>query len=172
MVGGGKVAERKALALLRAGARLKVISPVLTEGLKKKKSSGGITHVQRRFRESDLKGAFLVVAATDDEGENEKIARQAGLVNVVDRPELCSFIVPSSIKRGPLQIAISTSGISPAISKAIRKELEALYGPAFGKYLMSLKGLRRKAIMEMGKKDRESFLKSLASGKILAGLRK
>lgn len=175
VVGGGKVAERKVLGLLKAGARVKVISPALTSRLAKEKSSGAIRHIPRRYRKTDLRGAFLVIAATDSLEENSRISSDVGdtLVNVVDTPELCNFIVPSTLKRGPLTIAISTSGTSPAMARAIRKELEALYGGQFGRYLKGLAGLRAKAAGEIkDKKERERFLKSLASEKILKGLRK
>ncbi len=173
VVGGGSVAERKVLSLLRAGAFVKVISPELTKRLEKEKSKGRIKHIKRRYRKGDLKDAFLVIVATDSPEENKKIATEKpALINVVDTPELCTFIVPSTVKRGPLTIAISTSGTSPALAKAIRKELEALYGKQFGAYLTKIKRLRAKAIKEIkDKKERERFLKSLASAKIIKTLR-
>jgi precorrin-2 dehydrogenase/sirohydrochlorin ferrochelatase len=175
VVGGGKVAERKVLGLLKAGARVRVVSPGLTRRLAKEKTNGTIRHIPRRYRKTDLRGAFLVIAATDSGEENGRISSDAGdiLVNVVDTPELCNFIVPSTVKRGPLTIAVSTSGTSPAMARAIRKELESLYGGQFGRYLRGLAGLRARAAGEIkDKKERERFLKSLASGKILKDLRK
>jgi precorrin-2 dehydrogenase/sirohydrochlorin ferrochelatase len=174
VVGGGKVAERKALSLLRAGARLKVISPRLTARLEREKARGAFRHVKRSYRKGDLRGAFLAIAATDDMEENSGIAKEKGLLlNVVDRPELCNFIVPSTVKRGPLTIAVSTSGASPAMARAIRKDLESLYGREFGPYL---EGLRRKRVKAAsGIKDpgeRGQYLKSLASEKVVRDLRK
>jgi precorrin-2 dehydrogenase/sirohydrochlorin ferrochelatase len=173
VVGGGKVAERKTLDLQRAGARVKVISPGLTSRLKKEKSRGSIKHVNRRFRSGDLGGAFLVIAATDSEEENRKIARHKDLLlNVVDRPELCTFIVPATVRRGPLQIAVSTSGASPAMARAIRKDMESTYGPQFGKHLNKLKHLREKAVKEIkSARERERYLKSLASEKVVRMLK-
>ena len=174
VVGGGKVAERKTLDLLRAGALVKVISPGLTSRLRKEKSSGGIKHINRRFRRGDLKGAFLVIAATDSEEENRKVAGHEGLLlNVVDRPELCTFIVPATLRRGPLQIAVSTSGASPAMARAIRKDMESTYGPQFGRHLNKLKRLREKAVKEIKSTgERERYLKSLASEKVVRMLKK
>jgi precorrin-2 dehydrogenase/sirohydrochlorin ferrochelatase len=174
VVGGGNVAERKTLDLLRAGARVKVISPGLTSRLQKEKNQGSITHVNRRFRQQDLKGSFLVIAATDSEEENRKVAGHKGLLlNVVDRPELCTFIVPATLRRGPLQIAVSTSGASPAMARAIRKDMESTYGPQFGKHLNKLKRLREKAVKEIkSQRERERYLKSLASENTVRMLKK
>ena len=178
VVGGGSVAERKVSGLLKAGAALvTVISPAIKNRLEKEKSRGEIKHLKRRFRETDLKGAFIVIAATDSEEENEKISGLAQRlnipVNVVDRPGLCSFIVPSTVRRGPLAIAVSTSGTSPAMARAIRKEIEKLYGPEFGTYLKKLNKIRSKAISEMKDgSERSRFLKSLASEEALKKLRK
>jgi precorrin-2 dehydrogenase/sirohydrochlorin ferrochelatase len=173
VVGGGKVAERKALGLIRAGANVTVVSPALTTRLGKELSRGRIRHKERKFRVSDLRGVFLVIAATDSEADNIKVAGEKGLlVNVVDRPELCSFIVPSTVRRGPLQIAVSTSGVSPAMARAIREELEGLYGGRFGAYLKRVEGMRAKAMSEIKEqKPRERFLKSLASPGVIGRIR-
>jgi len=174
VVGGGKVAERKALALLRVGARLKVISPSLTLRLRQERDRGSLRHLKRKFRRGDLRGAFLVIAATDDPQENAAVAEhQSMLVNVADQPELCNFIVPSTVRRGPLAIAISTSGASPAMARAIRRDIEALYGKAFGTYLRRLRRERQKALEEIGDaRKRQRLLKSLASDGIVSMLRK
>lgn len=170
VVGGGKVAERKVLSLLKAKANITVISPELTKRLGKEKTKGNIKHLPRAYKREDLKGAFLVIAATSSAAVNTKVARDAGeihespLLNVVDAPSECNFIAPSTVQRGPLTIAISTSGTSPAVAKAIRKELERLYGPEFAKYLRFFKKIRTKAMKEIqDKKERENFLKELAS---------
>jgi precorrin-2 dehydrogenase/sirohydrochlorin ferrochelatase len=173
VIGGGKVAERKAFALLKAGADLTVISPEVTRKMEKEIKKGGIKHIRRQYRQGDLRGTFLVIAATDSPAINERISRDAPcLVNVVDTPQLCNFIVPSVMKRGPMMIAISTGGISPALSRSIRKELEGLYGPEFSGYLESLRSIRAEALKGIGnKKKRGEFLKSLASGDMLGILR-
>lgn len=174
VVGGGNVAERKVLSLLKAAAAVTVISPVITSRLSKEKTKKNITHIARCYRKGDLRGSFLVIAATDNPSVNTRIAKDSpALVNVVDVPKECSFIAPSVIKQGPLTIAISTGGISPAFSKTIRLELEKIYGPEIGKYLNFVAGIRKKALAGISDiKKRERFLKDLASGKILQGLRR
>lgn len=178
VIGGGKVAERKILALLRAGADVTVISPKLTKRLEKGKAEGRIRHIPREYRGGDLKGAFLVIAATPYPEINTKVVREAGviceslLLNVVDMPSQCNFIVPSIVRRGPLTIAISTSGTSPAMAKAIRRDLKKLYGPEFANYLKLLGKIRKKVIKEIpDKKKRAGFFKSLASEEMMEILR-
>lgn len=176
VVGGGRVAERKANSLVKAGGDVVVVSPALTAGLLRKKQKGSIRHVCRAYRGGDLKGAFLAFSATDSGEENERVANEArrrGIpVNVADKPALCSFIIPSVVNRGPLVIAISTSGASPAMAKAIRLELESLYGPPFGRYLKRLADLRARAIREMPPAERRKLLGKMASGDIIKTLRK
>jgi len=174
VVGGGKVAERKILTLLKAGACITVISPEITKRLEKEKIKKNIKHISRHYRKGDLKNSFVVIAATDSPVMNTKVSEDAPyLVNVVDTPSLCNFIVPSVIKRGHLTIAVSTSGVSPALSRAIRKELEKLYGPEFADYLKLLKKIRKSALKKIpDKKKRAGFLKSLASKEIFEMLRK
>lgn len=173
VVGGGKVAERKITSLLECGARVLVISPELTAKLSKYKTSGSILHKSRQYRKGDLKGAFLVIAATSNDLANKAISNEAkNLLNVVDVPELANFIVPAVVKRGPLQIAISTSGTSPAMAAAIRKELEIRYSKQFGSYLSFLGRLRRDIQKNgYGKDDRERFFKKTVSQEILKLLR-
>lgn len=173
VVGGGSIAERKILSLLKVGADITVVSPVITARLSKEETKKSIKHIARCYRKGDLRGSFLVVAATDNPSVNTRVAKDApSLVNVVDIPGECSFIAPSVIKRGPLTIAISTGGVSPAFSKTIRQELENIYGPETGKYLIFVKDMRKKALAGISdKKRRERFLKDLASVKVLQDLR-
>ncbi len=177
VIGGGKVAERKVRSLLKTGANIKVISPQFTEGLKNLSKGGGkvtgrLKLIKRPFRMQDLKGVFLVIAATSSREIHKKIASSygKGLLNVVDDPELCTFIVPSVVKRGPLTIAISTSGASPAMAKAIRKEIERLYGKTFGDYLKILEGLRKKIITLPPLKKKKIF-STLTSRSVFEKLR-
>ena len=174
VVGGGRVAERKVLSLLESGADITVISPELTKRLRKesvkslkraKASKGNLRHISREYKKGDIRNAFLAIAATDSMETNKKVSADApNLINVVDAPSLCNFIAPSVVRRGPLTIAISTSGVSPSIAKAIRKELEKLYGPKFGRRLDSIKKIRTKALSEIkDKKKRERFLKKLGA---------
>jgi precorrin-2 dehydrogenase/sirohydrochlorin ferrochelatase len=173
VVGGGKVAERKILSLIRCGAKVKVISPVITDTLEKYKSKKQIKHIKRKYRKGDLKNAFLVIAATSDKEINKRVSDEATcLINAVDMPEMANFIVPSVINRGMMTIAISTSGASPAMAKAVRKEIEMLYNKDFGKFLAFLKKLRAKSMKEISdKKTRERFFKNLTSKEIIKTLR-
>lgn len=173
VVGGGRIAERKVLSLIRSGAKVKVISPVITDTIEKYKNKKQIEHIKRNYKKGDLKDAFLVIAATSDKVTNKKVSDEANcLVNVVDMPEMANFIVPSVINRGMMTIAVSTSGASPAAAKIVRKELEMLYNKDFGKFLVFLKKLRAKALKEIhDKKTRERFLKSLASKEVINILR-
>ncbi|MDI6745424.1 MAG: bifunctional precorrin-2 dehydrogenase/sirohydrochlorin ferrochelatase [Thermodesulfovibrionales bacterium] len=165
VVGGGKVAERKVLSLLKSGAEVTVISPECTARLREKNLHGHIKYISRKYKKSDLKNAFLAIAATDSVETNMKISEDAPyLVNVVDMPLRCNFTVPSVVRQGPLTIAVSTSGVSPSIAMTIRKELEGLYGRGFSKHLNHIKQMRAKAIREIkDKKKRKKFLKDLAA---------
>ncbi len=173
VVGGGVVAERKVLKLLKAEASLVVISPDLTTQLKSLKKNDAFVHINREFIEDDLHGAFLVIAATSDEEINKKVFENSPtLVNIVDRPSLCNFIVPSSIHRGDLTLAVSTSGASPALSKTIREELEEIYTNDFSEYLSFLKDLRKRVLSLVSDKGiRKRFLKAVASKDLIDKLR-
>lgn len=164
VVGGGKVAERKALSLLRSGAKVTVISPECTGRLKKEHLQERIKYISRKYKKSDLKNAFIVIAATDSAETNRKISEDAPyLVNIVDIPLLCNFIVPSVVRRGPLTIAVSTSGISPSLARTIRKELEGLYGHEFVKHLNHIKKMRVRALSGIkNNKERIKFLRGLS----------
>ncbi|MFC1910186.1 bifunctional precorrin-2 dehydrogenase/sirohydrochlorin ferrochelatase [Chloroflexota bacterium] len=130
VVGGGEVALRKARVLLKHGADVEVVSPELRPEMLKMASAGMIKASKREFQPADLENAVIVIAATDKLAVNKRVAveaqRRRVLVNVVDNPKLCDFIVPSIIYRGDLTIAISTGGKSPALSRAIREKLEKL----------------------------------------------
>jgi len=184
VVGGGKVAERKVRTLLKAGASVKVISPKITKPLERLRKKGLLTHINRHYRKGDLKDAFIVIVGTSSAQTNTQIAEDARhsgigpeasgrLINVIDTPSEGNFIAPSIVKRGQLTIAISTEGSSPAVAKAIRKELEKLYGVEFTRYLRFLKMMRKKAMKEIkDDRKRKEFLKGLASEKIFTSLRK
>ena len=132
VVGGGAVAERKVHGLLEAGARVRVVSPTLTKGLAALATAGLVEHRVRRFRRHDVRGCALVVAATGrapvDDAAASAARRARALVNVVDRPASCDFILPSVLRRGDLQIAVSTGGRSPALAREIRRRLEQEIG--------------------------------------------
>lgn len=147
VVGGGIVAWRKAKALLDSGAQVTVVSPQVVRPLQRLSRQRRLRWVRRRVRASDLASAFLVVAATDDQPVNRAVSRWAvrrhRLVNVVDQPALCSFIVPSVMRRGALTMAISTSGVSPALSKWLRVDVTRRYGPRFARVLTQMQAWRR-----------------------------
>lgn len=169
------MAERKAADLLRCGAAVVVVAPAVSPGLESLAKKGRIKILKRAYRKSDIKNAFLIIAASNSAEVNARVSGDARgmLVNAVDAPELCSFIVPSKVRRGPLVIAVSTSGASPAMARSIRKELEALYPPKLGRHLETLERERRRAIAEIpDAAERRKLLKSLGSEAVLKRLRK
>lgn len=166
VIGGGEVALRKAAALLKAGAaRVKAVAPVFSPGFRKLAKKGALELRRRKFRLSDLKGAALVICATDSEGTNALAARAAAkkgaLVNAVDRPALCNFIAPAVFRNGPLAIAVSTGGASPALAKKIRVKLGGLYGGAFGKKVEALRRLRLRMLASKSKADKLEYSRLL-----------
>lgn len=128
VVGGGPVAERKVRTLLRAGATVTLVSPEISAGLSRLLARLGVKWTARNYRHGDLLGAYLVFAATDNAQVQESIrgeAEQLGVpVNLADRVEGSSFLVPAVIAKGDVQIAISTSGSSPALARMLRRKLE------------------------------------------------
>jgi precorrin-2 dehydrogenase/sirohydrochlorin ferrochelatase len=146
IVGGGTVALRKARTLADYGADVVVIAPDVSEELIGMQADGLVTVEQRGYVRGDLAEAFLAVCATDSEEVNRAVYAEAQerhcLVNVVDVPELCSFIVPSVVKRGGLQVAISTGGAAPAVAKRLRKRLSSELGEEWGDYVKLLGEVR------------------------------
>ena len=137
VVGGGEVAARKVGLLLKCGARITLVAPELCPSLQSIADEGTVEHRPRDYRESDLDGAHLAIAATDDAAVNRQLSEQANArripVNVVDQPELCSFIVPSIIDRSPVVAAVSTGGASPVLARLIRSRLETLIPAGYGR---------------------------------------
>jgi siroheme synthase-like protein len=146
VVGGGQVAARKVEGLLAAGARVTVVSPSLDPDLAKLTAERRIRHVERPYQRMDMKGYALVIAATDDGAANERVAgeaRQSGIpVNVVDEPALCDFILPSVVRRGDVVLAISTGGLSPALARWLREELETYLSEDFERLAQLLAEVR------------------------------
>src|SRR5579862_2848626 len=124
VVGAGPVAESKMASLVRCEAIVRVVAPQATEAVRKAARDGAIVWDRRHFKKSDLDGAMLVVAATSDPELHERIFRQAQragiLCNVVDEPARCDFYYPAVVRRGPLQIAVSTGGHAPALAQRLR----------------------------------------------------
>jgi len=135
VVGGGEIGERKARELLACQARLTVVSPCLTPGLRALAESDRLVWRARAFLRSDVRRCALVVAATGILAVDATVAAEARrrgvLVNAVDRPAQCDFIFGSVLRRGELQIAVSTGGRSPALAREIRRGLEPLFGPEY-----------------------------------------
>jgi precorrin-2 dehydrogenase/sirohydrochlorin ferrochelatase len=172
VVGGGRVAARKVTAMLRADSQVTVISPDLCQPLQRLAAKGHIEVLERPYRCGDLKGAFLVVAATDDPKINERVWQEAValglLVNVVDDPDHCNFIAPSVVRRGALSIAISTSGRCPAFSRHVRKELEREFQPPYGDYVELLGSLRGRVVDALPFSARRAFWQDVFASDVLS----
>ena len=164
VVGGGNVAWRKVCSLKDAGARVTVVSPEFCHEMEKET---GIERIQQKYDEGFLNGVLVVVASTDDEEVNKKVyydaVKMGILVNVVDRPEICSFIVPATIIRGDLSISISTGGASPALARNIRENLEKQFGDEYGEFAKLLSETRRKILSEISNESiRRDILQRIA----------
>ena len=146
VAGGGIIAERKVESLVECGARVKVVAREATAGLVQLAQDDTIELALRGYSPADLAGIFLVIAATDDPAVQARIgsdAKERGLlVNVVDDPANCTFIVPAVARRGELSIAVSTGGRSPALAARIREKLEGLFGPEYEEWVDLLGQLR------------------------------
>lgn len=177
VAGAGAVAERKVCRLLECGARVLVISPLITIGLKKLADKKKIIFKKRKVNLRDLNAAYLVIAATSDRKINSDISsycrKKNILINVVDSPLDCNFILPSIVRRGSLTISISTDGISPALAKKIRQGLEKKFGVEYAKLLCILKVIRPQAIKKIkGGRARSDFFQKVLAPEILALLKK
>ena len=168
VAGAGSVAEDKIAGLLRAGAKVRVVAPEATSRIRSWARAKRIRWQARPFETPDLEGAFLVVAATSSSAVHARIyreARQRGvLCNVVDDPEHCEFYYGSVVRRGALQIAISTGGQSPALAQRLRKRLEREYGAEYKSWLAELGTLRKKLFAKKMTPERQrALLRRLAS---------
>jgi precorrin-2 dehydrogenase / sirohydrochlorin ferrochelatase len=159
VVGGGSVGAEKAAGLLACGARVTVVSPELDESL----AELGVEWRRGRYRRRDLRGAFLVIAATCDRAVNERVHRDAEargmLCNVADVPDLCNFILPAVHREGPIAIAVSTGGASPALAKRLRTQIADLVSPRHAELAFELQALRPevKARFETYEERRDYF---------------
>ena len=176
VIGGGSVALRKVKSLVRAGAYVTVISPVLCEGLTELAETGSIRHIAREYESCDVDGYTIVICATDNAKVNRQAAREARafgvFVNVIDAPEEGNFTVPSSVDCGPLLLTISTGGISPAFSRMMRQELTETYGAVHGAFLTKL-GVWRDEVKDIlpTSSERESFWRSVLTRDVMKLLR-
>ncbi|MCW8827692.1 MAG: siroheme synthase CysG [Gammaproteobacteria bacterium] len=171
IVGGGEVAARKAALLLQAGADINLVSPELLGNLKDMYAEGRIHFRQGTFEEGDLEGVSLVIAATDDEAVNRRVSELARArrlpVNVVDNPDLCTFILPSIIDRSPVQIAVSTGGSSPVLARLLRTRLEAAIPSAYGRLAAMVEQFRDEVKARFSNVNaRRKFWEEVMQGKI------
>jgi siroheme synthase-like protein len=147
VVGAGRVAERKVAALLGSGARIRIVAPRATPRLRALARRGSLTWDRRRYRTAHLRGVRLAIAAASDPAANRAVAREARrrgvFVSVADDPDLCTLTLPAVLRRGPLVVAVSTSGESPALAKALRDDLARRIGPEHGAYVALVGSIRR-----------------------------
>ena len=180
VVGGGSIAEGKAVQLVETGARVQLVSPDLTPRLAELAASGAIEYRRGEFKLDDLRSVTLVISATHDQAVNEEVARLAAerglLHNVVDQPALCNFITPALVTRGDLQISVSTGGGSPSITQRVKREVANLIGEEYGELLelaaeMRVKAKQRIPDFERRRKVLHAFVESEALDLIRAGKR-
>jgi precorrin-2 dehydrogenase/sirohydrochlorin ferrochelatase len=168
VVGAGNVGEPKIGGLLETGARIRVVSPDASAAVREWAREGKIDLELRAFSPGDLDGTFLAIVATNSRTLNERVYQEAQrrgvLCNVVDVPDLCDFFYPAVVRRGDLQIAISTAGQSPSLAQKIRQQLEKQFGPAYAAWVTELGETRRLILASALEKQRKSdLLHSLAS---------
>jgi precorrin-2 dehydrogenase/sirohydrochlorin ferrochelatase len=177
VVGGGKVAERKIETLLQGEAAVGLVSRDLSERLRQYVEAGKVAYLGETFVDSHLEGAFMVIAATDDPELNRRVSlvakRQNLLVNAVDQPEDCNFIVPSILQRGDLIIAVSTSGKSPALARKIRQELEATFGDGYQSLLVMMGRLRKEVLsLRLSSEQNKAIFQKLVDSGLLKAVEK
>jgi precorrin-2 dehydrogenase/sirohydrochlorin ferrochelatase len=168
VVGGGRVAERKAAALVAAGARVRVVSPQLTRRLAAWARRKRIEVRKRRYRRGDLRGALLAFAATNDPGAQRAVAaeaRRAGVpINLADDAEKSGFLVPATFGHGDVRVAISTSGASPALARLLKAQLQSSLGRDTRRALSALRRAREHAQRSIpSRNDRARFFRRLAA---------
>lgn len=171
VVGAGTIAEGKIEGLLQAEARVRVIAPEALPRVQAWAEAGDLEWLAREYRQGDLEGAFLAVAGTATAAVNRAVYTEANLLgvlcNAVDDPPFCDFYFPSIVKRGELQIAISTAGDSPALAQRLRKEINAALPADLGEWLMELGRLRREVTnVEPIGEPRKQLLHELAQREV------
>ena len=170
IIGGGSVAARKTALLLQAQADVTVVSPQLCPTLQELQQQGRITHRPQAFSPSDLDGQTLAIAATNDEAVNQQVSALCQArslpVNVVDQPDLCSFIMPALIDRSPILIAISTGGAAPVLARLLRGRLESLIPATYGRLAALASSLREAVQQKIPAPQRRAFWESVLQGPI------
>ncbi|HLM30575.1 MAG TPA: bifunctional precorrin-2 dehydrogenase/sirohydrochlorin ferrochelatase [Solirubrobacterales bacterium] len=169
VVGGGEVGLEKVEGLLACDGRVTLVAPEAVPELAELAAEGSITWDRREYRDSDLDGKFLAIAATADTDVNIAVydgaERRTMLVNVVDVPSLCNFILPAIVRTGPLAIAISTAGASPALAKRMKREIAAAYGEPYARLAVILNDARGWAKATLPTyRDRKEFFEGIVNG--------
>jgi precorrin-2 dehydrogenase len=169
VVGAGSVGLEKINGLLTCGASVSVVAPDVHKEVEELFELGAIELHRRGYRASDLDGCLLVVAATSDTDLNTSIYADAEarsmLINVVDVPDLCNFILPAILREGPLAVAISTSGASPALAKRMKREAGEMFGPEYAELAFLLDEQREwaKSVLPTYQ-DRKEFFEAIVNG--------
>ncbi|TPW17842.1 MAG: cysGH [Halothiobacillaceae bacterium] len=171
VVGGGEVATRKVGLLLQAGGVVTVVAPQLCTQLQRQAATGEITFVPREFVDDDLQQQVVVIAATSDEAVNRRVAAAAEQrslpCNVVDRPDLCSFTMPSIVDRSPVLVAVSTGGASPVLARLLRARLETLIPASYGRLAVLLESYRAQVKVKFGNvAQRRRFWEKILAGPV------
>jgi siroheme synthase-like protein len=170
VVGGGEIGLEKVEGLLACGGEVTLIAPEAHPARRELAAEGSIRWEERAYAgAADLEGAFLAIAATDDSEVNigvyEDAEERAMLVNVVDVPPLCNFILPAIVRSGPLAIAISTAGASPALAKRMKREISDLFGEEYARLAVILNGARGWAKATLPTyDDRKEFFEGIVNG--------
>ena len=174
VIGGGSVASRKIGSLAGTGAEIVIISPKIGAELEEMVEAGMLKWRQKNYEYGDLKGFWLVIAATSESGVNYRVYEEAKevtqLYNIADRPDLSSFYTTAQIRQGDLQIGISTGGKAPALSAEIRRELTDRFGDSFKEYLEFTGEVREWLLENEEPEIRREVLREMASPEILDGL--
>ncbi|MCW3067234.1 MAG: bifunctional precorrin-2 dehydrogenase/sirohydrochlorin ferrochelatase [Solirubrobacterales bacterium] len=169
VVGGGEIGLEKVEGLLVCDGDVTLVAPDAEPALRELAAEGSIRWEQRAYEPADLEGRFMVIAATNDSEVNigvyEDAERRAMLVNVVDVPPLCNFILPAIVRTGPLAIAISTAGASPALAKRMKREVSELFGEEYARLAVLLNDARGWAKGTLPTyQDRKAFFEGIVGG--------
>jgi siroheme synthase-like protein len=176
IVGGGEVCARKAETMLRYGARVTVVAPKIHHDIETWAAAGRLKVRRKPYEASDLDGASIVIASTDDEGTNTRVASECRSrripVNVVDVTHLCEFIVPAIVESGSIQLAVSTGGKSPALARTLKENLQKFVGPEYAE-LNDLLGTLRPAAKKVlpADVDRKRFFDGILARGVIEMIR-
>ncbi len=169
VVGAGRIALEKIEGLLVAGAEVHVVASQVDDAVERLADEGRITVTRRNYEATDVDAAFIVIAATDDPDVNRQIhddcRDRQKLINVVDTPRLCNFILPAVIRQGPIAVAVSTGGASPALAKRLKREIGSFLGPEHARLAELLNEVRDWAKETLATyEDRKSFFEQIVDG--------